>query len=78
MSDASTSETDVLETASLGRELIQGELKVSQSDDGQYLLIYAGQVLLAIYGAMGADPEVVEFASGGRYAVQTLLDMTEE
>lgn len=52
-----------------------GELAVSRSNDGQYLLLYAGQTLLAIYGAMGADPEYVEFADGGRFAVDDLLDM---
>lgn len=55
--------------------LIRAELKVSGSDDGQYLLIHAGQRLLAIYGAMGADPEIVEFADGGRFSVEQLLDM---
>ena len=54
---------------------ILGDLKVSPSNDGQYLLLYAGQKLLAIYGAMGADPEVVEFADGSRFAVDTLLDL---
>lgn len=60
------------------------ELAVSRSDDGQYLLLYAGQTLLAIYGAMGANPEYIEFADalqeiplgdGGRYAVDELLDL---
>ena len=64
--------------------LIPGELAVSRSDDGQYLLLYAGRTLLAIYGAMGADPESVEFAhapqevplrDGDRLAVDDLLDM---
>lgn len=54
---------------------IPGDLKVSPSDDGQYLLLYAGQKLLAIYGAMGADPEVVEFADGSSFAVDALLDL---
>lgn len=55
--------------------LVPGDLAVDRSDDGQYLLLYAGQTLLAIYGAMGADPEFVEFADGGRFAVDELLDM---
>lgn len=54
---------------------IPGDLAVRRSDDGQYLLLYAGQTLLAIYGAMGADPEYVEFADGGRFAVDELLDL---
>jgi hypothetical protein len=54
---------------------IPGDLKVNRSDDGQYLLLFAGQKLLAIYGAMGADPEVVELADGSRYAVDALLDL---
>jgi len=60
--------------ASVGGE-IPGDLNVSHSDDGQYLLLYAGQKLLAIYGAMGADPEFVEFADGRRFAVDALLDL---
>lgn len=55
--------------------MIPGDLAVSRSDDGQYLLLYAGRTLLAIYGAMGADPEYVEFADGGRFSVDELLDM---
>lgn len=55
--------------------LVVGDLSVSHSDDGQYLLLYAGQQLLAIYGAMGADPEYIEFADGGRIAVDVLFDL---
>ncbi|MCX7150384.1 MAG: hypothetical protein NTY05_13440 [Rhodocyclales bacterium] len=51
------------------------DLNVSHSDDGQYLLLYTGKKLLAIYGAMGADPEFVEFADGSRFAVDALLDL---
>lgn len=58
-----------------GDSVIPRDLNVSRSDDGQYLLLYAGQRLLAIYGAMGADPEFVEFADGRRFAVDTLLDL---
>ena len=58
-----------------GDSVIPRDLKVSRSDDGQYLLLYAGKRLLAIYGAMGADPEVVEFADGRRFAVDALLDL---
>jgi hypothetical protein len=67
--------TDVSQAASHAGNLEPGDLAVSRSDDGQYLLLYAGQTLLAIYGAMGADPEYVEFADGQRVAVDDLLDM---
>jgi len=65
--------------------MIPGDLAVSRSDDGQYLLLYAGRTLLAIYGAMGTDPKYVEFADapqevhlgdGSRFAVDELLDIT--
>lgn len=67
--------TDANGVANPAEGLIIGDLSVGHSDDGQYLLLYAGQTLLAIYGAMGADPEFVEFADGGRFAVDDLLDM---
>ena len=69
---------DGRKTAKHAGNLNPGELSVDRSDDGQYLLLYAGQKLLAIYGAMGADPEFVEFADGGRVAVDDLLDMVSE
>jgi hypothetical protein len=75
MSEADSKHADQGGGLSYVMGLVPGDLAVSRSDDGQYLLLYAGQTLLAIYGAMGADPEFVEFADGGRYAVDDLLDM---
>lgn len=75
MSDAAGKSLDQGQDLSYVISLIPGDLAVRRSDDGQYLLLYAGQTLLAIYGAMGADPEYVEFADGGRFAVDDLLDM---
>ena len=75
MSEAGDSGIDGRDAANFAGILNPGELKVGRSDDGQYLLLYAGQTLLAIYGAMGTDPEYVEFADGGRFAVDDLLDM---
>ena len=84
MSDADSQHPDQGKELSYVISLIPGDLAVSRSDDGQYLLLYAGRTLLAIYGAMGADPEYVEFADapqevplgdGGRFAVDELLDM---
>lgn len=75
MSEADSKDAEPDKELSYVISLIPGDLAVSRSDDGQYLLLYAGQTLLAIYGAMGADPEFVEFADGGRFAVDELLDM---
>lgn len=75
MSEAESRHSDQGEELSYVIRLIPDDLSISRSDDGQYLLLYAGQTLLAIYGAMGADPEYVEFADGGRFAVDELLDM---
>lgn len=75
MSELDDNDTDMRKSMNHAARLIPGDLTVGRSDDGQYLLIYAGQTLLAIYGAMGADPEVVEFADGQRFAVDDLLDM---
>ncbi len=75
MSEADSENSEQDKELSYVISLIPGDLVVSRSDDGQYLLLYAGQTLLAIYGAMGADPEFVEFADGGRFAVDELLDM---
>ncbi|MFH1869004.1 MAG: hypothetical protein ABIK82_00665 [Pseudomonadota bacterium] len=75
MSEADSENSEQDKELSYVISLIPGNLAVSRSDDGQYLLLYAGQTLLAIYGAMGADPEFVEFADGGRFAVDELLDM---
>lgn len=51
------------------------DLKMVASEDGQYLLIYCGHELVAAYGAMGGNPDAVEFAEGGRYSVEQLLDL---
>lgn len=51
------------------------DLMIAHSDDGQYLLINWRQELVAMYGPMGPDPKVVEFADGSRIAVEQLLDM---
>jgi hypothetical protein len=75
MSEATSTQFDQGRELGYVISMIPGDLAVRRSDDGQYLLLYAGQTLLAIYGAMGADPEYVEFADGGRYAVDDLLDM---
>lgn len=75
MSEADSKDSEQDKELTYSIRMIPGDLAVSRSDDGQYLLLYAGQTLLAIYGAMGADPEYVEFADGGRFAVDELLDM---
>ena len=75
MSEADNKHTEHCKATTHAGGMGPAELVVSRSDDGQYLLLYAGQTLLAIYGAMGTDPEYVEFADGGRFAVDDLLDM---
>lgn len=75
MSEADSKRADQGEGLSYVIGMVPADLAVSRSDDGQYLLLYAGQTLLAIYGAMGADPEFVEFVDGGRFAVDELIDM---
>ncbi|MCF8198716.1 MAG: hypothetical protein K9J42_08120 [Sulfuritalea sp.] len=75
MSKTNPDDTDDMTTAGGAGSELPADLKVSRSDDGQYLFIHAGECLLAIYGAMGADPEVVQLADGRRYAVEDLLDM---
>lgn len=75
MNDADSRQPDRGGQLNYSISMIPGDLAVSRSDDGQYLLLYAGQTVLAIYGAMGADPEYVELADGRRFAVDQLLDM---
>lgn len=62
-------------SARLAVEIAPSDLSNAHSDDGQYLLINWRQELVAIYGPMGPDPEVVEFCDGRRIAVDELLDM---
>lgn len=75
MSDADNQHSDQSKEQSNAISIIPGDLAVRRGDDGHYLLLYACRTLLAIYGAMGADPEYVKFADGGRFAVDDLLYM---
>jgi hypothetical protein len=51
------------------------DLAVEASDCGQYLMLMCGGTLVALVGAMGSDVEAVEFADGGRYRVEDLVEM---
>ncbi|MBI5107180.1 MAG: hypothetical protein HZA62_00390 [Rhodocyclales bacterium] len=51
------------------------DLAVEASDCGQYLMLMCGETLVALVGAMGSDVEAVEFADGGRYRVEDLMEM---
>lgn len=59
----------------LAAGITPADLNMAHSGDGQYLLINWRHELVAMYGPMGPDPEVVEFADGSRIAVDQLLDM---
>ncbi|OHC66770.1 MAG: hypothetical protein A2045_04410 [Rhodocyclales bacterium GWA2_65_20] len=50
------------------------DLAVRHSADGQYLLIYCGDELVAMYGAMGGSAETVRFSDGQCYSIEDLLD----
>lgn len=62
-------------TARLAAGIAPADLTVAHSDDGQYLVINCGDELVAVYGAMGGSPTIVEFADGGSYSVEELLDL---
>ena len=60
-------------TVRLTAGITLGDLTLAHSHDGQYLLIYCGEEVLAIYGAMGGSVETIEFADGGCYSVEEML-----
>ena len=62
-------------TIQLGQGLGLADLAVEASDCGQYLMLMCGETLVALVGAMGSDVEAVEFADGGRYRVEDLMEM---
>jgi len=62
-------------TARLVAGIVPTDLKMAHSDDGQYLFIHCGDEFVAMYGAMGGSPAAVEFADGGSYSVEELLDL---
>ena len=59
----------------LGPGLDLTDLAVGASGCGQYLLITCCGEVVAMVGAMGSDVATVEFADGGRYPVEELLDL---
>lgn len=66
------------DTVRLASGITPGDLAVTASPCGQYLLITCRDALVAMYGAMGGSIEAVEFADGGRYSVEELLDLIGE
>jgi hypothetical protein len=53
------------------------DLAVEASDCGQYLMLMCGETLVALAGATGSDVEAVEFADGGRYRVEDVMEMVK-
>lgn len=62
------------DTARLIAGVTLDDLALAHSHDGQYLLICCGEEVLVIYGAMGGSVETIEFADGGCYSVEEVLD----
>jgi hypothetical protein len=64
-------------TIQLGQGLGLADLAVEASDCGQYLMLMCGETLVALVGATGSDVEAVEFADGGRYRVEDVMEMVK-
>lgn len=62
-------------TVRLAPGIAPADLKMGHSDDGQYLLIHCGDEFVAMYGSGGGSPPAVEFADGGCYSIEELLDL---
>lgn len=83
MSEAADGAADVMElgdgdTVRLAAGITPGDLAVEHSECGQYLLITCRSALVAMYGVMGGSVTSVEFADGGSYSVEELLDAIAE
>ena len=50
-------------------------MALEPSHDGQYLLIRCAGDVVALYGPMGGSVRAIEFAWGGRYAIEEVLDL---
>lgn len=59
----------------LGAGIGLADLAVEASDCGQYLMLTCQGALVALVGAMGSDVESVEFADGGSYRIEELMDL---
>lgn len=64
-----------------GNELVRLEVGVGLTDmrlvpsyNGQYLLIYCRQRIVAMLGPMGGDADVFEFVDAGRMTVMELIE----
>lgn len=53
------------------------DLRLEPSADGQTLLIYHAGMIVAMFGAMGGAPDIVELNDGRRYAIEDLLAMAD-
>lgn len=54
-------------------DMTLADMRVEPSGDGQYLLIYFRRRIVAIWGPMGSDVEVFEFADAGRMTAMELI-----
>ncbi len=62
-------------TLRLGPGVTHADMRTVPSDDGQCLLVYCRQSIVAILCAMGSDVEIFEFADSTRL---TLLELLEQ
>jgi hypothetical protein len=50
------------------------DMRLVSSDDGQYLFIYCGQIIVAMMGSMGGDVDFFEFADASRISALDLIE----
>lgn len=65
-------ETDSSDVPASGMTL--ADMRIEPSDDGQYLLIYCRQRVVAMLGPMGSDVDVFDFVDVGRLTAAELID----
>lgn len=73
--DAAAPVAELGDIARLAPGIFLSDLQLQRSADGQHLLILCDEEAVAIYGPMGPSVAAVEFADGGRFTVESLLDL---
>lgn len=61
-------------TLRLGPGVTRADMRTVPSDDGQCLLVYCRQSIVAILCAMGSDVEIFEFADSTRLTLMEVLE----
>lgn len=56
-----------------GDGMTLADMRIALSADGQYLLIYCRNRIVAMLGPMGGDVDVFEFADVGRMTAMDLI-----